>query len=116
MGMFCRFGFEDERRPVAAPVWLKLVCRRPVERSNERRERVHVRALELHELPELEHLAADLVLDGELFEHVGGGRDGLALAVFHRRGQPQVLEQHFAQLLRRVDVEGAAGEGVRSRW
>ena len=30
MGMFCRLGFEEERRPVAAPVWLKVVCRRPV--------------------------------------------------------------------------------------
>ena len=33
MGMFCRLGLEEESLPVAAPVWLKLVCRRPVRRS-----------------------------------------------------------------------------------
>jgi hypothetical protein len=33
MGMFCRFGFDDDSRPVAAPAWLKLVCRRPVRAS-----------------------------------------------------------------------------------
>ena len=30
IGMFCRFGFVEESRPVAVPVWLKVVCRRPV--------------------------------------------------------------------------------------
>src|ERR1035441_2753373 len=30
MGMFCKFGFDDDSLPVAAPVWLKLVCSRPV--------------------------------------------------------------------------------------
>src|SRR2546425_5710243 len=29
-GMFCRFGSELDRRPVAAPAWLKLVWMRPV--------------------------------------------------------------------------------------
>jgi len=26
MGMFLQIGFEEDRRPVAAPAWLKLVC------------------------------------------------------------------------------------------
>ena len=26
IGMFCRFGLEDDSRPVAAPAWLKVVC------------------------------------------------------------------------------------------
>ena len=30
IGMFCRFGLEDESRPVTAPVWLYEVCTRPV--------------------------------------------------------------------------------------
>src|SRR2546427_798048 len=29
IGMFCRFGFDDDSRPVAAPAWLKLVWMRP---------------------------------------------------------------------------------------
>jgi hypothetical protein len=29
-GMFWRFGSDELRRPVAAPVWLKLVWMRPV--------------------------------------------------------------------------------------
>ena len=29
-GIFCRFGSLELSRPVAAVVWLKLVCRRPV--------------------------------------------------------------------------------------
>ena len=28
-GMFCRFGSEEERRPVAVTVWLYEVCTRP---------------------------------------------------------------------------------------
>jgi hypothetical protein len=29
IGMFCRFGFDEESLPVAATVWLKDVCSRP---------------------------------------------------------------------------------------
>ena len=29
-GTFCRFGFEELNRPVAATVWLNDVCTRPV--------------------------------------------------------------------------------------
>jgi hypothetical protein len=29
IGMFCRFGSDDDRRPVAATAWWKVVCRRP---------------------------------------------------------------------------------------
>ena len=29
-GIFCKFGFDELSRPVAVPVWLKRVCRRPV--------------------------------------------------------------------------------------
>ena len=30
VGMFCRLGSEEARRPVTEPVWLKEVCTRPV--------------------------------------------------------------------------------------
>ena len=95
--MFCRLGLEDESRPVAAPVWLKLVCRRPVAGSISAGQRVDVGALELGELAVLQHLADDLVIGRQFVQHVGGGGDGLALAVFHGRGQLQVLEQHAAR-------------------
>ena len=29
MGMFCRLGLVEERRPVAVPTWLKVVWTRP---------------------------------------------------------------------------------------
>ena len=28
--MFCKLGLTDDSRPVAATVWLKVVCNRPV--------------------------------------------------------------------------------------
>ena len=33
IGMFWRLGLEELRRPVAAPVWLSRVCKRPVRES-----------------------------------------------------------------------------------
>ncbi len=30
IGTFCRFGFEDDSRPVTTTAWLKWVCTRPV--------------------------------------------------------------------------------------
>ena len=95
--MFCRLGLEEESRPVAAPAWLKLVCRRPVGRVDQLRQRVDVGAFELGELAVLEHLAHDLVIGGEFLQHVGGGGDDLALAVLHRRGQLQIFEQDLAR-------------------
>ena len=45
------------------------------------------------------------MLSGQSFEHVHRGRDCLALAVLERLGQVELVEQHIAELLRRVDVE-----------
>ncbi len=42
---------------------------------------------------------------GQAFEHIDRGRNRLALAVLHRLGQIQLVEEHVAQLLRRIDVE-----------
>jgi len=54
----------------------------------------------------------DFVIGGERFQNVGGGGNGFALAIFHRRGQSQVFKQNLAQLLRRADVEWPAGKRV----
>ena len=53
IGMFCRFGSDEESRPVAATVWRKEVCTRPC-CVGERRQRVDVGALELGDLAVLE--------------------------------------------------------------
>ena len=71
--MFCRFGFDDDSRPVAAPVWLNVVCRRPVCGIDQRRQRVDVGAFQLRELPVFEHLAHNFVLGRQIFQHVRRG-------------------------------------------
>ena len=58
IGMFCRFGFDDESRPVAAPVWLNVVCSRAGEWIDQHRQRVHIRALQFRELPVLQNFPA----------------------------------------------------------
>ena len=78
-------------------------------RVEQRGQRVDVSRFELGELAVLEHQARDVVLGGEAFEHIDGGGDGLALAVLHGLGQVELVEEHVAELLGRVDVElGAA--------
>ena len=72
--MFWRLGSEELSRPVAAPVWLKLVWIRPVFRLTRGRQRVHVGALELLQLAVLENQPRQLVAHGgELLQHVGVG-------------------------------------------
>ena len=46
---------------------------------------------------------------GEFFQHIDRGGDRLALAVLHRLGQVQLVEEHVAELLGRIDVEFDAG-------
>ena len=82
MGMFCRLGLVDERRPVAVPTWLKVVWIAAFG-VGERGERVEIGALELGELAVLEDECGDVVVFGEVFEDVLRGGDDLALAVLH---------------------------------
>src|SRR5437899_4904269 len=59
--MFCRLGSEEERRPVAATVWLKEVCTRCVCRSTSAgraRSEEHT-----SELQSLRHLVCRLLLE-----------------------------------------------------
>jgi hypothetical protein len=64
----------------------------PGPRIDQRRQRIHVGALQLRELPVYQHFAHDLVIGREILQHVRGGRNDFALAVFDRRGQSQVFE------------------------
>src|SRR5690606_26101027 len=79
-------------------------------RRHERRQRVEVRALELADLAVLEDRLDDRVL--ELLERVGlGGPAGLR-AAHTLGGEAELVEQELAELLRRADIELAAGELV----
>ena len=75
IGMFCTFGFDDERRPVAAPIWLKRRMDAARARVHERRQRVDVGALQLREPAVGEDRSRQLVLRRELLEHALVGRE-----------------------------------------
>src|SRR5439155_461697 len=83
----------------------------PRARIDEPRQGVDVRGLELRQLAVLDQEARHLVPHrGELLEHVViGGRSGLGLL---EDRQLVLLEQHVAELRRRVDVEFGAGGPV----
>src|SRR6185312_15673898 len=85
IGMFWRFGFVLDRRPVVVAVWLKVVCSRPV-------------------LGRMSSGSASrYVLLSDRGEHPRvGGEAGLATALLR---QAELFEQHLAQLLRRADRE-----------
>ena len=112
-GIAWRFGSEVESRPVAATVWLKVVCRRRVVLRDQRRQRPEVRVQELRQLTPLLDHRDDRVLVADRAEHLCVGRvAGLALA---SGGQAELLEQDPADLLRRAEHELLARELVRLR-
>ncbi len=78
-------------------------------RVQKQRERIHVGALELRKLAILQHQPRNFVLGREIFQNVHRRRDHLALAVLHRLGQVQFVEENVAQLLGRIDVEFCPG-------
>ena len=63
-------------------------------------------------MPVFQDFCDDLMIRRKLFQNVGRGGNGFPLAVARRSGQFQILEQYFAQLLRRADVERLAGDAV----
>ena len=103
--MFCRFGFDDDSRPVAAPGLIERGVQPAGLRIDQLGQRVDVRAFELGELPVFEHLTRDFVLRRQALQHVGRGGNGFAFSVLHGRGQVQVFEQNLAKLRRRINVE-----------
>ena len=110
IGMFCRLGRIDDSRPVAAVVWLKVVCSRPSSGSTRLGQRLHVGVQELGLLaPGLDH-RHDRMQVADLCQHPRVGRiAGLALAIGR---QPEPLEQHLTELLRRAQRERPAGQLV----
>ena len=79
-------------------------------RPRELGQRLDVGALQLLDRPPVEHEPRQLVLQGELFQHLDRGRGGPRLAGLLAGRQGQLLEQDHRKLLRRVDVERLAGE------
>ena len=85
-------------------------------------QRVGVGAFELGELAPVEHPRRQIVRQRQFFEdrRIGAVSAELVLAAAR---QAQFVEQHFAQLLGRADIEGVAGElmdfgfrGRRAAW
>ena len=111
--MFCRFGRIDESRPVAAVVWLNVVCRRPSAGIDQVGQRHEIGVQELRLLAPLLDDVDDRVQVADLLQHACVGRvAGLAAAVGR---QSQALEEHLAELLRRADHERPARELVAAR-
>ena len=82
---------------------------------HELRQRVDVGRLELLHRAVVEDLARQLVHQRQLLEHVLGGGRGARLGRLLAALQAEPVEQHLAQLHRRVDVELALGEARGSR-
>jgi hypothetical protein len=79
------------------------------------RQRVDVSALELLQAAPFEHLAGQVVHERQFLQHLlrRGRRPRLARPA--QRRQLQLGKEHFPELLRRIDVERLAGEGVNAR-
>ena len=91
---------------------------RPVAAIDVVRQRVGVGGAQLGQLPPLEHrvdqlarVAVQLLVGGEVVEQAGA-RLPLADLGALAAGQLQTVEQQFAELLRRAEIELVAGEAV----
>ena len=60
MGMFCRLGLVDDSRPVAVPVWSKVVCSAPGVRIDQQPAARPRKWFELGELAVFQHQARQL--------------------------------------------------------
>ena len=111
--MFWRLGRIDESRPVAAVVWLNVVCRRPSAGSIRSGSgwRYVFRSFDCSRHCSTTSTIGCMLAD--LGEHARvGGVAGLALAV---GGEAEPLEEHLAELLGRPDHERPAGQLVAAR-
>ena len=91
--MFCRFGSLDDRRPVAATVWLKLVWTRFVFGLTSAGQRVDVGRLQLGELAVLEDEVDDGVDAAQRLQHRRVGRRSPACVRRAGFGRPSSSEE-----------------------
>ncbi len=95
---------------MAAPVWLKRVCRRPGSRLDQRGQSVNVSGFELSQFAIFEDFAGQFVEQGELVENVGGGGARTSPAALGGRSEVHLVKKDFRQLRRRIDIEFVAGQ------
>jgi 2-methylaconitate cis-trans-isomerase PrpF len=111
MGMFCRLGLVELRRPVAVPTWLKVVWMRP-SASASCGQRVEVGALELLQLAMLETHAAISWCSASSSRTSCAVETTLPLPYFMGLGRSILLKRTSPSCLGRVDVEAVAGRRV----
>jgi len=111
-GMFCRLGSVDDSLPGGGDRLLIGSVHAAGARVDGLRQLVGVGALELGEHAVFEDHARQVVLVGQLLQHllVGGGL-ALGRLVHHRQAQP--VEQDLLQLLGRGEVERSARTFMR---
>ncbi len=109
IGMFCRLGSLLDSRPVTATACAKVVCTRPRARVHHARQLVGVSGLELRHSAVVQNQARERIVQRQLLEHLLVGR-GLPARRLLQHRQLVLLEQHFLDLLRGVEVEGLPGE------
>ena len=110
--MFCRFGSDDDSRPVGGRGQRVAGVDALGLRIDVVRQRVGVGRAQLRHLPPVQNLLRQLVaLLGQVFQHLRAGRPlaGLGLGA---AGQAHLAEQDVAQLLRAAGIDRRAGELV----
>ena len=113
--MFCRFGSLLLSRPVAATAWLNVVCTRPVAGFTSAGSASTYVPLSFWMLRHLSTSAGSSCVSASSSSTSCAVETTRVLPVFFAGLQVQLREQHVAQLLRRVDVELAAGVPVDAR-
>ena len=109
--MFCRFGSVDERRPVAAIVWLNVVWMRPASSISGSSESTTVFSRATSRWRSRCSSTGWPVCSYRWAERIGiGGVTGLDPL---RLGQAELVEQDLLQLLGRAEIERATDDRVR---
>ena len=80
---------------MAAPVWLRRVCRRPVAGSISGGKSVNVGGFQLGEFAKFEHFAGQFVEQGQLGQHVGGGGARAGAAALARKVRGSSCRREF---------------------
>ena len=110
IGMFCRFGSDDDSRPVGGRGQRVAGVNAVRLGVDVARQRVGVGRAQLRHLPPVENLLRQFVaLLGQFFQRARAGRPLPGLGLGAAR-QAHLAEQHVAELLRAAGIERLAGE------
>ena len=107
IGMFCRFGSDDDSRPVGGRGERVAGVHAMRRRIDVAGQRVGIGRFQLRHLPPVENLLRQFVaLLGEFVEHARAGRPLPGLGLGAAR-QPHLAEQDVAELLRAAGIDGS---------